>query len=240
MPERDHTHGEGPSGDEGPRAETYVRENQTDGEIADNYVRENRTNEECVDDEGGNTRGFGTSAGASDSLEEPVSSPFEFGSEAEEAVEEPSSSPFELSPQEVNDEPSGVWASPEGTRNLDRGRPIDMLMGPPGAASIILPDEWVERDGLIVGTTTAGRPDLLAERLQSLWSSRMSGRWTEPQGQSRSHADNHGETCSCRAFWVTTSRESPTETSGSPGLGPCRDRGRNSRAPPFACATTGG
>ncbi|CAK9112136.1 Tyr recombinase domain-containing protein, partial [Durusdinium trenchii] len=127
VPEGDYTHGEGPSGDEGPRAETYVRENQTDGEIVDNY--------------------------------EPVSSPFEFGSEAEEAVEEPSSSPFEFSPQEVNDEPSGVWASPEGTRNLDRGRPIDMLMGPPGAASIILPDEWVERDGLIVGTTTAGRGD---------------------------------------------------------------------------------
>ena len=82
--------------------------------------------------------------------------------------------------------------------------------------------------------------DLLAERLQSLWSSRMSGRWTEPQGQSRSHTDNHGEACSCRGFWVTTSRESPTETSGSPGLGPCRDQGLNSRAPPFACVTTGG
>lgn len=48
-----------------------------------------------------------------------------------------------MSPAEENENPQGVWAPPSEHERREN---------PPNAASIILPDLWVERDGIVTGT----------------------------------------------------------------------------------------
>lgn len=64
------------------------------------------------------------------------------GGDEEQETQDYASSSFEVSSNGENEEElGGVWAPPAGSISHARREP------PPGAVSIILPDEWVERDG---------------------------------------------------------------------------------------------